>query len=173
MDIAKYRKNKELEISNDDFDIEKLEKDIRKGYVSSDEVENARSEALKESTGKYSELEAKYSNLEKTFNDIQEKNVELTNANGNLALQVEMMGQGFPRDKFDEVSKLRSSLYADEKDDAKALGLIKENFNGTYFPKKEEDKSVPNETNFNSGEAQKSNEINITRKTSLRELLKK
>ena len=31
MDIVKYRKNKELEISNDDFDIEKLEKDARKG----------------------------------------------------------------------------------------------------------------------------------------------
>ena len=37
MDITKYLKNKDIQVSTDDFDIEKLEKDIRKGYVSSDE----------------------------------------------------------------------------------------------------------------------------------------
>lgn len=172
MDISKYRKNKELEISNDDFDIEKLEKDIRKGYVLSEEVEKAKSEATKENTNKYVELEAKYNDLDKSFNDLQAKNVEQTNVIGGLKLQVEMMDQGFKKEKFEEVSKLRNSLYADEKDDAKAISMIKQNFGGTYFPKTEEKAEVPEDSKF-SGEAQKTNEIKITRKTSLKDLLKK
>ena len=46
MDISKYLTNKDIQLSNDDINIEKLEKDLRKGYVLSDEVENARQEAL-------------------------------------------------------------------------------------------------------------------------------
>ena len=57
MDITKYLVNKDIQLSNDDINIEKLEKDVRKGYVLSDEVENARTQALKESTANYSELE--------------------------------------------------------------------------------------------------------------------
>ena len=109
MDIVKYRKNKELEISNDDFDIEKLEKDARKGYVLSSEVDEARQEAMKEATSKYVELESKYNDLEKSYNDLQEKNVAMNGEKNGLKLQVEMMDLGFPRDKFEEVSKLRSS----------------------------------------------------------------
>ena len=48
MDISKYLTNKEIQLSNDDINVEKLEKDIRKGYVLSEEVENARQEALKQ-----------------------------------------------------------------------------------------------------------------------------
>ena len=32
MDISKYLTNKDIQLSNDDINIEKLEKDIRKGY---------------------------------------------------------------------------------------------------------------------------------------------
>ena len=39
MDIKKYIKNKDIEISNDDINIEKLENDLRKGYELSSEVE--------------------------------------------------------------------------------------------------------------------------------------
>ena len=49
MDISKYLTNKELQLSNEDINFEKLEKDMRKGYVLSDEVEKARKEALTES----------------------------------------------------------------------------------------------------------------------------
>ena len=35
MDIKKYIKNKDIELSNDDFNIDKLESDLRKGFVSS------------------------------------------------------------------------------------------------------------------------------------------
>lgn len=168
MDIKKYLNNKDIELSNEDINFEKLEKDIRKGYVLSEEVDNAKAEALKESTANYSELEDKYTKLEKSYNDLEARNTELTNHEKGLKLQVEMISQGFKKDDLDEVSKLRNSLYADEVDDAKAVGMIKERYKDTYFPKTSVD--IPEETKFNIGEV-KPKEINITRKTSLKDLV--
>ena len=172
MDISKYITNKDIQLSNEDINLEKLEKDIRKGYVLSEEVENAKKEALKESTSKYSELETKYNTLDKSYNDLQAKNVELANVNGGLKLQVEMVNQGFSKDKFEEVSQIRNTLFKDEQDDSKAIGLIKEKFKGTYFPVSNEKTDVPSDTSFNNQPQQKP-EIKITRKTSLRDLLKR
>ena len=174
MDISKYIKNKDIQLSNEDINLEKLEKDIRKGYVLSEEVDNAKSEAIKESTSKYSELETKYNTLDKSYNDLQAKYTEQTNSNGALKLQVEMVSQGFGKNQFEEIAQLRKTLYSEEPDDSKAIAMIKEKFGATYFPKKEEETKteVPQETNFNSAPKQ-NNEIKITRKTSLRDLLKK
>ena len=172
MDISKYLKNKDIQLSNDDINIEKLENDIRKGYVLSEEVDKAKEEGIKESTSKYAELETKYNALDKSYNDLQAKNVELTNSNSGLKLQMEMVSQGFSKDKFDEVSQLRTTLFKDEVDDSKAIGLIKEKFGATYFPKVEPKTDVPNDTNFNTQNKQES-EIKITRKTSLKDLMKK
>ena len=172
MDISKYLTNKDIQLSNDDIDVSKLEKDIRKGYVLSEEVDKAREESLKESTSKYAELETKYNALDKNYNDLQAKNVEQTNTIGGLKLQMEMVSQGFTKDKFDEVSQLRTTLFKDEADDAKAIGLIKEKFGATYFPQTEPKVEVPNDSNFNTQNKQE-REIKITRKTSLRDLIKK
>lgn len=172
MDISKYLKNKDISLSNDDIDIEKWEKDVRKGYVLSEEVDKAREEGIKESTSKYAELENKFNALDKSYNDLQAKNVELTNNNSGLKLQMEMVSQGFTKDKFDEVSQLRTTLFKDEADDSKAISLIKEKFGATYFPKTEPKNDVPNDTNFNTQNKTES-EIKITRKTSLRDLMKK
>ena len=168
MDIKKYLTNKDIELSNDDINIEKLEKDIRKGYVLSDEVETARAEELKESTDNYSELEDKYTKLEKSYNDLEARNTELTSHEQGLKLQVEMISQGFKKEDLEEVAKLRSSLFADETDDAKAIGMIKEKYGATYFPKTQVD--IPEETNFNKGEI-KPKEIQVTRNTSLKDLV--
>lgn len=168
MDITKYLTNKDIQLSNDDINIEKLEKDIRKGYVLSDEVENARKEALSQGTKAYSELEDKYNKLEKSYNDIEARNTELSNTTNGLKLQVEMVSQGFKKEDLDEVAKLRTSLFADETDDAKAVSMIKEKYNATYFPKKTID--IPNETNFNKAE-DKPKTIEITRNTSLKNLI--
>ena len=168
MDIKKYLTNKDIELSNEDINFEKLEKDIRKGYVPSDEVENARAEALKENTANYSELEDKYTKLEKSYNDLEARNTELTSHEKGLKLQVEMISQGFKKEDLDEVAKLRNSLYADETDDAKAIGMIKDKYSATYFPKTQED--IPEETKFNLGEV-KPKEITITRNTSLKDLV--
>ena len=174
MEISKYLKNKDLQVSADDFDLEKLEKDIRKGYVLSDEVEKARNEALKENTASYTELEEKYNKLEKSYNDIEARNTELTNTKRGLEQRVEMVSLGFKKEDFDEVSKLRNSIYADEEDDSKAFASIKERYNGTFFGKSEEEQpkpvSIPNETNFNSTVKPKE-EIKVTRKTNLKDLI--
>ena len=172
MDISKYITNKDIQLSNDDINIEKLEKDIRKGYVLSDEVDKAREDSLKESTSKYAELETKYNSLEKTYNDLQAKNVEQNNVIGGLKLQVEMTNQGFKQDKFEEVAQLRNTLFKDEKDDSKAIGLIKEKFGATYFPQQEARIEVPNDSNFNTQNKQE-REIKITRKTAIRDLIRK
>jgi hypothetical protein len=172
MDISKYITNKDIQLSNEDINLEKLEKDIRKGYVLSEELDNAKKEAIKESTSKYSELETKYNTLDKSYNDLQAKYTEQTNSNGALKLQVEMVSQGFGKDKFEEISQLRNTLYKDELDDSKAISMIKEKFGATYFPKTETKPEVPNESNFNS-QPKQNNEIKITRKTSIKDLFKK
>lgn len=171
MDISKYVINKELQLSNDDINVEKLEKDIRKGYVLSEEVENARQEALKQNTATYTELEDKYNKLEKSYNDIEARNTELTNSTRGLKLQVEMVSQGFKKENLEEISALRNSLFKDETDDAKAISMIKEKYKATYFPESEAKVNVPNEESFNSSATPEKEEIKITRKTSLRDLI--
>lgn len=171
MDISKYVVNKEIQLSNDDINVEKLEKDIRKGYVLSEEVENARQEALKQNTATYTELEDKYNKLEKSYNDIEARNTELTNSTRGLKLQVEMVSQGFKKENLEEISALRNSLFKDEVDDAKAISMIKEKYKATYFPESEAKVNVPNEESFNSSTKPEKEEIKITRNTSLRDLI--
>lgn len=170
MDISKYITNKDIQLSNEDINLEKLENDIRKGYVLSDEVEKARQEALKENTTNYTALEEKYNTLEKSYNDIETRNTQLTTNEKNLKLQVEMVSQGFKKENLEEISALRNSLFKDEEDDAKAVSMIKEKYKATYFPEVEQKPVIPNETSFNSTTEPKK-EIKITRKTSLRDLI--
>lgn len=173
MDITKYLKNKEIQLSQDDIDIEKLEKDIRKGYVLSEEVEKARQETLKESTANYTALEEKYNKLEKSYNDIEARNTELTTNEKGLKQKVEMVSLGFKQEDFDEVSKLRNSVYAEEENDTKAFTSIKERYGATFgFVKEEEPKKpeVPNETSFNST-TKPSPEIKVTRSTRIKDLI--
>ena len=173
MDISKYITNKDIQVSNDDINIEKLEKDIRKGYVLSEEVENARQEALKEGTTNYTALEEKYNKLEKSYNDIEARNTELTNNEKGLRQQVEMVSLGFKKEDFDEVSKLRNSVYAEEQDDTKAFTNIKERYGSTFgFNKPEEPAKVevPNETSFNSTTKPKE-EIKVNRNTNIKDLI--
>lgn len=171
MDISKYITNKDIQLSNDDINIEKLEKDIRKGYVLSEEVENARQEAIKQNTATYTELEEKYNKLEKSYNDIEARNTELTNGTKGLKLQVEMVSQGFKKENLEEISALRNSLFKDEEDDAKAVAMIKEKYKATYFPETEKKVEVPNESNFNSTNSPEKKEIVITRKTGIKDLI--
>jgi hypothetical protein len=173
MDISKYLTNKDIQLSNEDINFEKLEKDIRKGYVLADEVDNARNEALKESTAKYTELDDKYNKLEKTYTDMESRNTELSNANRDLKLQVEMVSQGFKKENLGEVSTLRNSLFADEQDDAKAISMIKEKYHATYFPEEIGTKKVDipeDKTTFNQPNKQKE-DIKITRDTNIKNLI--
>jgi hypothetical protein len=168
MDITKYLKNKDIQVSADDFDIEKLEKDIRKGYVSSDEVDKARKTALDESKKSYSELEDKYTKLQNSYNDIEARNTQFASNEKNLKLQVEMVSQGFKKEQFDEITALRNSLFKDEQDDSVAISSIKEKYKNTYFPETTID--VPQESSFETSSKPKE-EVKVNRNTRLSNLI--
>jgi len=174
MDISKYLTNKDIQLSNEDINLEKLEKDIRKGYVLESDSEKAIKEAIsnnsKESTSKYVELENKYNELEKSYNSLQERDTNHTKTISGLNLRMSLMKEGFPNDKLDEVASLRSSMFADETDDIKAIGLIKDKFGATYFPKKETI-DVPNESSLGDAKVE-NHEIKITRNTRIKDMLK-
>ena len=171
MDITKYLKNKDISLSNDDIDIEKWEKDIRKGYVLSDEIDKAKSEVSKDFTTKYTALEEEKTKLEKSYADIEARNTELNNIKRELEQKVEMVSLGFKKDDLDEVSKLRNSVYAEEQDDVKAFTSIKERYGSTFgFNKEPEKPSVPSEPSFNSS-TKPSPEIKVTRNTSIKDLV--
>lgn len=170
MNIEKYLKNKEAGITNDNIDFDSLTKDIRKGYVDEKEVDSRIKSAvdtqLKESTQKYVDLENKY-------NDLEKRNTDLTSKNQTLSLERTMIGQGFKEESFDEVSKLRQSLYADEKDDKVAIQKIAERFKDTYFPEsKPVIPPVPNEAGLKGGSKEQTpiTKPDVNRKTKVSDL---
>ena len=167
MNIEKYLTNKEVKITNSDFDIEALTKDIRAGYVDEKEVDNRIKTAvdtqLKDSTTKYTDLE--------------KRNTDLTSRNNRLSLEKEMIGQGFKEEQFDEVSKLRDSLFGDEKDNKVAIQKVAERFKSTYFPEsKPTVPTVPNEAGINGGTNDKQSvpvkKIEVNRRTKVSDLFK-
>lgn len=172
MNIEKYLTNKEIKITDKDFDIDALTKDLRAGYVDEKEVDNrikvAVDNQLKDSTTKYTDLESKY-------NDLEKRNADLSSKNNRLSLEKEMIGQGFKEEQFDEVSKLRDSLFSEEKDNKVAIQKVAERFKSTYFPDtKPTVPPIPNEAGINGGTNNKqeitSNPIEVNRKTKVSSL---
>ena len=174
MDIKKYITNKDIEITNDDINIDKLTQDLRKGYVESSEVDSkvksAVAEANKTSSTTLAELQSKYDEINKKYEDVEARNVSLTESNKRVELERDMAAKGFKKENFEEVSKLRNSLYADDDNDT-ALDKISEKFKGTYFPETNK-VAVPNEPGFKSNQDNKPKEPAITRNTSIASLLK-
>ena len=174
MDISKYITNKDIQLSNEDINLEKLENDIRKGYVLSEEVNKAREDALKESTANYSSLESEKNKLEKTLADMETRNAELTNLNKVANLKTEMVSQGFKKEDLDEVIKLRNSIYQDEQDDSKAISQIKERYGATFFPKIETEVEkkieIPEESKF-AQPVKKAVDLDVSRKTNIRDIV--
>ena len=168
--MEKYLKNDEIKLTNEDFDTQKLIKDLQQGMVSESEVdkrlEEARKEWEKESTKTYGELEEKY-------NDLEKRNADLTTKNSELHLQNVMTREGFKEEQFEEISKLRTSIYAED-DDETAIKNIKEKFKNTYFPEPEKviTTPVPSENKINI-EPQVKEPIKITRKTNIKDLFLK
>lgn len=178
MDIKKYITNKDIEITNDDINIDKLTNDLRKGYVESSEVDEkvktAVAEANKTSSTTLSELQSKFDDISKKFEDTEARNVELTTQNKQVALERDMASHGFKKDQFEEVSKLRNSLYTEDDNDT-ALDKIADKFKGTYFPENEKKIDVPSEPGLNptNNSGAKPSEPKVTRFTSIKEILSK
>ena len=175
MDIKKYIKNKDIEINDDDFDIEKLEKDLRKGYVESssvdDQIKNAVEDIKKSSKVEYDKLKGDYDTLQNNIAEYEKRNTDLVEKNKTLSLQNVMIKEGFKEENFNDISSMRYSMYAEEPDDAKAISQIKEKFKSTYFPTVEPTKQK-DDPPINNGVVQPQ-EIKVSRLTSIKDILKK
>ena len=173
-DIKKYIKNKDIELSNDDIDIEKLESDLRKGYVSTDDLEERVSSAVKEaqsnSKSEYDKLKSQYDELQNNITEYEKRNTDLAEKNKSLALENVMTREGFKQEDFKDISAMRYSLYGDEKDDIKAISQIKEKYKNTYFPVVDESKAK-NDLPINNGTT-KPEEIKVNRFTKIKDLMR-
>lgn len=167
MDIKKYITNKDLEITTDDIDIEKLTNDLRKGYELSSEVDKKVKSAVDEANKGY---QKNYDELQAKYDEIEKRNTDLTDKVKTVSLERTMVEYGFNKDQFDEVSKMRSSLFGDEKDDDKAIASIKDKFKDTYFPTKEEEKPTVKDDLPISNGVQEPKEIKVNRNTSIKDL---
>lgn len=172
IDITKYLKNKDVTISNDDLDLEKLTNDMRKGYTKNSEIKEpdysgyVKKEDFTKLQSDYTTLENNYNTTVKTLSDTNDKMAR-------VSLESKLVRKGFKEENFDEVVKLRNSLYADEKDDQKAVDEIAKKFKNTYFAeeKKTPFTQAPNENGqVNGNNGSKSNDIKITRDTSIKDL---
>ena len=170
MKIEKYLTNKDITLTNDDIDTAKLIKDLQQGMINESEADKRVEEAKKEWEKEYSKT---YSELEEKYNDLEKRNADLTSKNSELHLQNVMTREGFKEDQFSEISKLRTSMYAEE-DDETAIKNIKEKFKNTYFPEPEKDITpvVPNENKINS-ENKTKEPIKISRNTKIQDLFLK
>lgn len=177
MDIKKYLTNKDIEITNDDIDIEKLTKDLRKGFVDESEAKaNAKAtyetelkDLRKDLESKVKLAEDKYTTLENSYNDLNTRYTEQTNQLKQSELRSVALENGFKSTDVEEVSKLRTSLYADVQDDAEAVQKIKERYGKSFF--EDAKTKAPDESNF-GGENAKTNDVVITRNTSIKDLMK-
>lgn len=173
MDIKKYIKNKDIELSNDDINIDKLESDLRKGFISQEEVDERVSKAVEEiktsSKTEYDKLKSQYDELQNNVADYEKRNTDLAEKNKSLSLENVMTRAGFKEEDFKDISAMRYSMYGDL-DDVKAIQSIKEKYVNTYFPTKEE--NPKDDLPINNG-VTKPVEPKVNRKTSIRELLKK
>ena len=174
MEIKKFCKNKDIEITNDDFDIDKLTGELRKGYELSSEVEGRINKALEEerktSKSAYDELQSKYNELQTKYDDIEKRNTDLTERGRNLSLENVMIREGFKDEDFKDVSSMRYSMYGEEKDDSKAIQQIKEKFKNTYFPTTQP--VVKDDLPINNGVSKPVEPI-VSRNTQIKDLVKK
>lgn len=173
VDLSKYLTNKDVSISNDDFDIEKLQNDLYKGYTSNAEVDKKVKASTKDMVNKadYDKLQSDYASLETNYNSTIDT---LNTTNSKLAevsFNSKLAENHFNRKDYNEVREIRNSVYKDIKDDDEAIKNIAEKFKSTYFP--EANKPIfteaPNEAPLKANSEVK--DIKITRNTSVKDLL--
>lgn len=172
IDLSKYLKNKDVQITNEDFDLDAMEKEIYKGYTKNSDIKApdysgyVKKEDFDKLQSDYTTMENNYNNQAKILSDTNEKMAR-------VSLESKLVRKGFKEENFDEVVKLRNSLYADEKDDQKAVDIIAERFKNTYFAEEKTPYTpAPNENGgVNGNNGSKTNDIKITRNTSIKDLI--
>jgi DNA repair exonuclease SbcCD ATPase subunit len=175
MDIKKYITNKDIELSNDDFNIDKLENDLRKGYVLSSEVDERVSNAIKEaqstSKAEYDKLKSQFDEVQNSLTDYEKRNSDLAEKNKVLGLENVMTRAGFKEEDFKDISAMRYSMYEDL-DDVKAIESIKEKYKNTYFPEPVVEVKPKNDLPINNGVSTPT-EPKVNRMTSIKDLIMK
>lgn len=176
IDLTKYLKNKDVKIKNEDFDLESMSKDLYQGYTKNEDIKPPKDMVSKADFDKlqndYTTLEGNYNQTVKTLSDTNDKMAR-------ISLESKLVRKGFNEKDFDEVVKLRSSLYADEKDDQKAVDAIAEKFKNTYFSNSDNSNNTPpytkapNEAGIggNNSNSNGSKDIKITRTTSIKDMM--
>lgn len=168
IDLTKYLKNKDIKFTNEDFDLDKLEKEFNKpsdNMVSKEDYTKLQND--------YASLEANYNNTVKTLSDTNDKM-------SRVSLESKLVRKGFDEKDFDEVVKLRNALYGDEKDDSKAIDLIADRYRETYFKTTNQANNnqsifnkAPNESNLNGANNRDLSPLKVERNTSIKQLLVK
>lgn len=175
MDILKYITNKDVELSNDDVNFEKLEKDIRKGYVEEKTFRAELEEEWKQKEADYkkqiTDATNKYAEMETSFNSMTEKYNDITNKLKASNLTNVILENGFNGTDVEKVSKLRTGVYSEIEDDTQAVAKIKDEYGKVFF--EDPTTKAPDENKFqtNSNDS-KQNDIVITRNTSIKNLIK-
>ena len=179
MDISKYLTNKDVSISNDDIDFEKLTTDLRKGYVEEKQANANLESRLKEVNADYEnklksareETTTKLTELQNSYDDLNSKYAEQSNKLRESNLRVTISEAGFNSNDFDRVQKLRTTYYNDVENDTEAVQKIKEEFGKVYFESKQN--QAPNESKFNNSNGTKEPDVVITRNTSIKDMIRK
>lgn len=175
IDITKYLKNKDITLSNDDLDLDKMSKDIYKGYTKNSDIKEPDYSGYVKKDD-FDKLQNDYTALENNYNTTVKTLSETNDKMARVSLESKLVRKGFKEENFDEVVKLRSSLYADEKDDQKAVDMIAEKFKNTYFAEEKKQDNIftqaPNENGgVNGNRGNTGSEIKITRNTSIKDLM--
>ena len=166
MNFTDYLKNKDLKVTNDDIDMERLTRDMRNGFVKESEVESRIEKAKKDLSA---ESDRKYKELDDTYNTVMNKYNEVNKELGNEKLKNAFLSNGFKNEDFEELSEIRRSVYKDIKDDNEAAVKIKDRFKGTYFTQN----TKIGEPSIKGSQEPKKGSIKVTRNTSIGDLLYK
>lgn len=172
IELSKYLTNKEITISNDDFDLNKLEKDIYKGYTKNSEIEKPDYSGYVKKED-FDKLQSDYATLETDNNNNIKKLSDTNDKMTRISFEKQLIKKGFKDENFDELIKLRNSIFADEKDDIKAIDQMVDKYGKVYLEEKKVPNftQAPNEAGVNGDKGSKPNDIKITRKTSIKDLI--
>lgn len=174
INLANYITNKDITLTNDDVDMDRLQKDVYKGYVKQADV-NAQ---LKDKVDKseYTKLQQEYTTLESENNNLTKKLADTNDKMEKVSFDSILSRRGIAQDNLDEIYNMRKSMYADVQDDNEAVDKIMDKFGSVYLPKQNAGKvdtgftPAPNEGSMGAKE-EAPKRVAITRNTSIHDLL--
>ena len=108
--------------------------------------------------------------MQNSYDDLNNKYAEQSNKLKSANQRVAIVEAGFSSNDVEKVQKLRTTYYGDIENDAEAVQKIKEEFGKVYFEQKQN--KAPEES-FGNSNSSKTDEIVITRNTSIKDLMQK